>query len=265
MSIGPSTFGMVSFMSISMFVHLGCFQAEVGPRIRLPPYPLCFVEEDPNNNIGERIGHNITPEPIKHALLIPYFMAPSRQRFIACPFVYKHGDAVRLPQERMPYQAQYEGTIVLCSGYLPTNINDIFPYIDTINGKKCQLIELSKACDNDEALRVLDDWAGVLRSRSFSVTGTLDLRKETKPVPLRYATCEEVFNRDEPKYATELGIDSPTTFGIWPYEIGTIVTVELTPKDVAIVEDFMAGEKKMLSAGKQGNSEVEKGESRERE
>ena len=69
---------MVSLMLLSMIGSIGCSQEGDSPKMPLPAYPLCFVENDPNKHILDRIGHT-TPAPVRAiALLIPYFMAPGQ-------------------------------------------------------------------------------------------------------------------------------------------------------------------------------------------
>ena len=81
---------------------------------------------------------------------------------------------------------------MVCRGYLPVDINTLFPNTDTIDGRKVQLIELAAAHNDGEAMRVLEDWSRVLHTKSFTVTGELDMRKETDPAPRRYAICDVV-------------------------------------------------------------------------
>ncbi len=216
---------------------LSCSHTGGTPRMPAPAYPLCLVEEVPHKHILDRIG-NITPAPITQALLVPFFMAPNRQRFVACPFVYQPGGPVVLPKDRMPKQAQYEGIIVLCRGHLPTNINTLFPTTDTINGKKCQLIELASARNDEESLRILDDWATLLKSESFSVTDKFHVLKQTQPAKGRYATSKELLYPLRNEY---------TSFFVWPYDVGTAVKVELTPRDKALVNEFITQERRQIS------------------
>jgi len=223
-------------VAISMTTCLSCLQTKNVSKMPAPAYPLCIIEEDPHKSLVDRMG-SIRPLPIKQVLLIPFFMAPNRQRFIACPFVYHPGDPIVLPKERMPKQSQYEGIIVLCGDYLPTSVNSLFPDTDMVNDKKSQVIEVAKARDNDEALRILEDWATLLNSESFSVASRFDVLKETTPEKGRYAKSKELFYPVIQKY---------TVFFIWPYDIGTVIKVELSAADKAIVDEFIVGEKKNL-------------------
>jgi hypothetical protein len=227
---------MVSVVFAPLIACASCSQAATVSNIPLPPYPLCFVEET-REHILNRIG-NITPAPIRRALLIPFFKAPNGQRFVACPFVYQQGEVVALPKERTPNNAQYCGMIALCPGYFPTSINSLFPDTDTIRGKRSQLIEVGKARNKDEALRVLEDWAAVLGSKSFSVTGEFTLLKETHPVKGRYATCDALLSPVQRVV--------PTRFPLWPYDVGTVVKIELTQDDKQVVDDFIKEQTKRL-------------------
>lgn len=228
---------MINTILIPMIACVSCMQVEKSSDVPTPRYPLYFVEEDPHVALFDRIG-KITPAPVKRALLIPFFMAENRQRFVACPFVYQPGEPVVLPKDRTPKYAQYKGIIALCGGYLPTKINGLFPDTDTINGKKSQLIELGKARYNEESLRILDDWAIVLGSKSFSVTGKFEVLKETNPEKGRYGTSNELLYPPAGEYAR---------FPLWPYDVGTVIKVELTQDDKKIVAEFIKEEKERFS------------------
>lgn len=214
---------------------------------KMPIHPLCFVQEIPRQRIPMRIG-KITPAPIAHALLIPYFKAPNRERFVACPFVYRQGEPVVLPKDRRPKQGQYESAIVLCPGYLPTTIRVAFFYTDTINGKECQLIEVTKAGNNNEAMRILDDWAVLLGSGSFVVTKAYDVLDDKNYTKGCYATSLELTSPVQQQYRT--------SYDLWPYDIGTVVKVSLTPEDKKVVNDFFNEEKKKLSSAEASPDDV---------
>lgn len=233
---------MIIVMISAMPAYVSCAQEQPTPASQTHyfKYPLCFVEEDPDELLMKKIGKvKIAPAPIEHALLIPIFMEHNRQRFVSCPFVYETGNPVVFPKERMPKQAEYKGTIVLCGGYLPTSINHLFPLTDEINGEKCQLIQLSKTRNNKESLRILNDWATLLDGKSFTVSGRFEPLKETNPEKGRYATSNVI------RYPL---LHEYEEYSVWAYDKGTVVNVQLTPKCKTIVDDFIKKAKQKLQS-----------------
>jgi len=217
---------------------VGCAASKEPAR---PTLPLCFVEYRTGRKVFiEHIGKDISPIPLKEVLLLPYFSAYSRkrgqhERVVARPFVYR-------PQTTLPVVPEYSpgyslrGVAAICPGYLPSSVALAFYYQDKIDGKMCQLVDITKAISEKQANRVLLDFKYLLSQKEVTLGTTrnpMDIGEDERYV---YALSTDLRTPTDDEYCTS---DKPQANApIWSYEHGTKLSVDLTDKEVKLVNEF---------------------------
>jgi hypothetical protein len=226
---------------------LGCANRE---EPTWPKFPLCFVEAGSWETSFERkLGHS---EPIacKEALFMPYYSRYNRaiskyERAVSKPFLYRPGTPLIIP----PYKPGFEfrGVVALCPGWLGKGVNSEFYGVDTISGKRCQLVPVVKARDVKEANRVLFDFKYLLSQKEVTLGTTrnpLTVGADEKYV---FALSTDFRTPSNGEYCSH----GPNVFFfVWEFEHGTKLSVDLTGEEAETVNAFF--ERNLRSEAKKG-------------
>jgi hypothetical protein len=205
-----------------------------------PRFPLCFVDQTTENEMFiEHIGKDIHPIPVGEVLLIPYFSAYSGEaggyeRVVARPFVYRPQTPVPNAQYRPGYTMR--GVVAVCPGYLPSDVAFGIYYTDQIGGTTCQLVDIAKPRNEEEARRVLLDFKYLFSQKQVILGKTrnpLEIREDEEhayALSTRFTT---------PTDYTYVSSGRPTVYvSVWNYKDGTRLSVDLTAEEIRIVNGF---------------------------
>jgi hypothetical protein len=128
------------------------------------------------------------------------------------------------------------GVIAVCPGHFATGVGFSFYKTMTIEGTECQMEPVMKARDAREANRILCDFRHVLSQKEITLgrmRNPLTIGEDEQNV---YALTTDFATPCDATYINNGG--SVVNFYLWKYEHGTQVTIDLTPEEIKMVNDF---------------------------